>query len=403
MATTLSAPTWSASEAAHYMHTFKRLPVCLDHGEGVYVWDVGGKRYLDWVAGIAVNVLGHNHPVLVDAINTQARKLIHTSNLYYTMPQLELADLLVQRSCAERLFFVNSGAEANEGAVKLARKWGKLHKNGAYEVITALDSFHGRTLAMVAATGQPKYQEPYAPMPAGFVNVPFNDLAAIKGATTADTVAIMLEPVQGESGVHPSDPDYLQGVRDWCDEQGLLLIFDEIQTGMGRTGHFLGYQWYGIEPDVFTMAKGLAGGVPIGAFLAKGSAAEALGPGDHGSTFGGNPLACAAGVATVRTVLEHDLPANAGKQGGYLAAKIAELRREYPLITEIRARGMMIGFDLARDIAPQIVLSALERGLILNATGPNTIRIVPPLILNRGQVDEGIALLRQTLAGLKGA
>ncbi|HEV7215235.1 MAG TPA: aspartate aminotransferase family protein [Chloroflexota bacterium] len=396
----MTTTAWSVSEAAHYMHTFKRLPLCLERGQGVYVWDVEGKRYMDWVAGIAVNVLGYDHPAVVEAICEQAKKLIHTSNLYYTLPQLELADLLIKNSCAERLFFGNSGAEANEGAIKLARKWGKLHRKGAYEVITALDSFHGRTLAMVAATGQPKYQEPYAPMPAGFVNVPFNDLAAIKGATTAATVAVMLEPVQGESGVHPADPDYLQGVREWCDQQGLLLIFDEIQTGMGRTGHFLGYEWYKIEPDVFTMAKGLAGGVPIGAFLAKGSAAEALGPGDHGSTFGGSPLACAAGVATVKTVLEQELPANAGKQGGYLAAKLAELRQAFPIITEIRARGLMIAFDLAQDLAPTLVLKGLGEGLILNATGPRTVRIVPPLILTRREVDEGISLLRQALAGL---
>jgi acetylornithine/N-succinyldiaminopimelate aminotransferase len=399
----VTTTTWSASEAAHYMHTFKRLPICLDHGEGVYVWDVDGKRYMDWVAGIAVNVLGHAHPAVTAAICTQAKKLIHTSNLYYTIPQLELADLLIANSCAERVFFANSGAEANEGAIKLARKWGKQHRDGAYEVITALDSFHGRTLAMVAATGQPKYQEPYAPMPAGFVNVPFNDLAAAKAATTDATVAIMVEPVQGESGVHPADPDYLQGLREWCDQEGMLLIFDEIQTGMGRTGHFLGYEWYKVEPDVFTMAKGLAGGVPIGAFLAKGSAAEALGPGDHGSTFGGSPLACAAGVATVRTLLEQDLPANAGKQGGYLAAKLAELRREFPVITEIRARGLMIAFDLSEDVAPRLVLGGLEQGLILNNTGPHTIRIVPPLILNRREVDEGIGLLRSALSALKGA
>jgi acetylornithine/N-succinyldiaminopimelate aminotransferase len=399
----MTTTTWSASEAAHYMHTFKRLPICLDHGEGVYVWDVDGKRYMDWVAGIAVNVLGHAHPAVTAAICTQAKKLIHTSNLYYTIPQLELADLLIANSCAERVFFANSGAEANEGAIKLARKWGKQHRDGAYEVITALDSFHGRTLAMVAATGQPKYQEPYAPMPAGFVNVPFNDLAAAKAATTDATVAIMVEPVQGESGVHPADPDYLQGLREWCDQEGMLLIFDEIQTGMGRTGHFLGYEWYKVEPDVFTMAKGLAGGVPIGAFLAKGSAAEALGPGDHGSTFGGSPLACAAGVATVRTLLEQDLPANAGKQGGYLAAKLAELRREFPVITEIRARGLMIAFDLSEDVAPKLVLGGLEQGLILNNTGPHTIRIVPPLILNRREVDEGIGLLRSALSALKGA
>ncbi len=392
---------WSELESTYYMHTFKRLPVFLDHGQGVYVWDADGKQYLDWVAGIAVNVLGHAHPAVVNAVCSQAGKLIHTSNLYYTRPQLDLAELLCTNTCAERVFFVNSGAEANEGAIKLARKWGKQQRGGAYEIITVMDSFHGRTLAMVAATGQPKYQEPYAPMPSGFVNVPFNDFEEIQQATTADTVAVMIEPVQGESGVHPADPDYLKDIREWCDMQGLLLIFDEIQTGMGRTGHFMGYQWYGVEPDVFTMAKGLAGGVPIGAFLAKGSAAEALGPGDHGSTFGGNPLACAAGVATVKTLLEQELPANAGKQGGYLAARLSELRQQYPVITEIRARGLMIAFDLAQDVASKLVLVALERGLILNATGPNTIRIVPPLILTRKEVDEGIGLLQQSLAALE--
>ena len=397
------ATSYRESEAAHYMHTFKRLPICLERGQGVYVYDVDGKRYMDWVAGIAVNVLGYDHPAVVNAICTQAHKLIHTSNLYYTLPQLELAELLCRHSCAERVFFANSGAEANEGAVKLARKWGKQHRGGAYEVITVLDSFHGRTLAMVAATGQPKYQEPYTPLPEGFVNVPFNDLDAIQQATSERTVAVMLEPVQGESGVHPCDPDYLAGVREWCDRQGLLLILDEIQTGMGRTGHFLGYQWYGIEPDVFTMAKGLAGGVPIGAFLAKGSAAEALGPGDHGSTFGGSPLACAAGAATVKTIVEQDLPAEAGKQGGYLAARLSELRRDFPLITDVRARGLRIAFYLARDLAPALVQAGLEQGLILNFTGPRTIRIVPPLILSRQEVDEGIALLRAALGGVEAA
>ncbi len=388
-------------ESRHYMHTFKRLPVCFERGEGVYIYDTDGKRYLDLVAGIAVNVLGHIHPKLLRAINQQAQKLIHTSNLYYTLPQIELIQLLVKLTPAERIFFANSGAEANEGAIKLARRWGRKHRNGAYEVITAFNSFHGRTLAMVAATGQPKYQEPYEPLPPGFINVPFNDIEAIKTATTERTVAILLEPIQGESGIHPCLPEYVSAVKTWCEEQGLLLMFDEIQTGMGRTGHFLGADWYGTEADVFTLAKGLAGGVPIGAFCARGSAAEALEPGDHGSTFGGNPLACAAGVATIQAILEEDLMTNAGIQGGYLAAQVSALRQQFPIITEIRSRGLMIGFDLAQPLASQLVTKALDHGLILNATGPTTIRMVPPLILTRGQVDEGIHLLQAALTELE--
>lgn len=400
-AITTATATWSELEARYYMHTFKRLPVALDHGQGVYVYDADGKRYMDWLAGIAVNMLGHNHPALVEAITTQAKKLIHVTNIFYTKPQLDLAEILVNQTGMDRIFFANSGAEINEGAIKLARRWGKKNRGGAYEVITALNSFHGRTLAMVAATGQPHYQEPYEPLPAGFVNVPYNDFEAIQAATTADTVAIMLEPIQGESGVHLADPEYLANVREWCDMQGLLLIFDEIQTGCGRTGHFLAAQGYGIEPDVITLAKALAGGVPIAALLARGTAAEAFEPGDHGGTFGGNPLACAAGVATMQTLLGQDLMKNASEQGGYLMAKLSELRQEFPFITEVRGRGLMIAFDMSVDLAPKLVLNGLTEGIILNATGPRTIRIAPPLILTRAEVDEGIGLLKQALAKLE--
>ncbi len=402
-ATTSATATWSELEARYYMHTFKRLPLAIDHGDGVYVVDADGKRYMDWLAGIAVNTLGHNHPALVGAITEQAKKLIHITNLFYTKPQLDLAALLCEHTGMERVFFANSGAEINEGAIKLARIWGKKNRGGAYEVITAMNSFHGRTLAMVAATGQPHYQEPYEPLPSGFTNVPYNDFEAIQAATTADTVAIMLEPIQGESGIHLADPQYLADVREWCDMQGLLLIFDEIQSGMGRTGHFLAAQGYGIEPDVITLAKALAGGVPIGALLARGSAAEAFGPGDHGGTFGGNPLACAAGVAVMRTLLEQNLMKNASDQGGYLMAKLSELRNTFPFITEVRGRGLMIAFDMSIAKAPALVLAAISEGLIVNATGPNTIRIVPPLILTRAQVDEGIAALKKALAKLEDA
>jgi len=336
------------------MHTFNRQPVVLVRGEGARVWDESGKSYLDMVAGLAVNVLGHCHPAVVEAITAQAKKLIHTTNLYYTTPQLELAELLIENSCADRVFFANSGAEANEGALKLARKWGRLTRGGAYEVITAINSFHGRTLATLAATGQEKFHKPFAPMPDGFLSVPFNDLEAIKAATSPKTCAIMLEVVQGESGVNIADRDYLVGVRKWCDEQGLLLIFDEIQAGLGRTGKWLSFEHYGVEPEVYTLAKGMAGGVPIGAFLAKESAAV-LAPGDHGSTFGGGPLACAAGVATVKTIFAENLAARSAELGEYALVKLRELQSRHDVISNVRGLGLMVAFDLKTDSAATIV------------------------------------------------
>ncbi|MBX6770526.1 MAG: acetylornithine transaminase [Chloroflexi bacterium] len=378
------------------MRTFNRMPVVLVRGEGCRVWDEQGESYLDMVAGLAVNVLGHCHPAVVDAITRQARQLIHTTNLYYTIPQLELAQLLIENSCADRIFFANSGAEANEGAIKLARKWGRLKRGGAYEIITATDSFHGRTLATLAATGQPKYHKPFEPMPAGFLSVPYNDLDALKRATSERTCAVMLEVIQGESGVHLADHDYLVGVRRWCDEQGLLLIFDEIQCGLGRTGRFLAFEHHGVEPDIFTLAKGLAGGVPIGAFLAK-EACSVFEPGDHGSTFGGGPLACAAGVATVSTILRENLAAHSAEIGAYALGKLRELQARHPVVTEVRGLGLMLAFDLADEIAPALALKALGRGVILNATGPRTIRMVPPLIIGTAEVDEAIAVIDDLL------
>jgi len=393
---------WLELEQKYYMRTFNRLPVVLVRGEGTRVWDENGRCYLDMVAGIAVNVLGHCHPAVVEALTRQARTLIHTSNLYYTIPQLELAELLINHSCADRVFFANSGAEANEGAIKLARKYGRLHRHGAYEIITVTGSFHGRTLATLAATAQPKYQEPFAPMPEGFRSVPFNDLEALQAATTERTCAVLLEVVQGESGVHLADGDYLRGVRAWCDQHNLLLILDEIQTGMGRTGRFLAYEHHGIEPDIFTMAKGLAGGVPIGAVLAKERAAVFT-PGDHGSTFGGNPLACAAGVATVRTILEPDLAAHSARVGRYLLEQLRALQTRQPAIAQVRGLGLMVAFDLTTDRAAEVVRGALQRGLILNNTGPRTIRMVPPLILTEAEVDEAVAIIAETLADLPAA
>ncbi|HLG50608.1 MAG TPA: aspartate aminotransferase family protein, partial [Chloroflexota bacterium] len=323
-------------------------------------------------------------------------QLIHTTNLYYTIPQLELAQLLIENSCADRIFFANSGAEANEGAIKLARKWGRLKRGGAYEIITATDSFHGRTLATLAATGQPKYHKPFEPMPAGFLSVPYNDLDALKRATSERTCAVMLEVIQGESGVHLADHDYLVGVRRWCDDQGLLLIFDEIQCGLGRTGRFLAFEHHGVEPDIFTLAKGLAGGVPIGAFLAK-EACSVFEPGDHGSTFGGGPLACAAGVATVSTILRENLAAHSAEVGAYALGKLRELQARHPVVTEVRGLGLMLAFDLADEIAPTLARKALDRGVILNATGPRTIRMVPPLIISTAEVDEAVAVIDDLL------
>jgi acetylornithine/N-succinyldiaminopimelate aminotransferase len=387
---------WQELEKKYYMRTFNRMPVVLVRGEGCRVWDEQGKSYLDMVAGLAVNVLGHCHPAVVDAITRQARQLIHTTNLYYTIPQLELAQLLIENSCADRIFFANSGAEANEGAIKLARKWGRLKRGGAYEIITATDSFHGRTLATLAATGQPKYHKPFEPMPAGFLSVPYNDLDALKRATSERTCAVMLEVIQGESGVHLADHDYLVGVRRWCDDQGLLLIFDEIQCGLGRTGRFLAFEHHGVEPDIFTLAKGLAGGVPIGAFLAK-EACSVFEPGDHGSTFGGGPLACAAGVATVSTILRENLAAHSAEVGTYALGKLRELQARHPVVAEVRGLGLMLAFDLADEIAPTLALKALDRGVILNATGPRTIRMVPPLIISTAEVDEAVAVIDDLL------
>jgi len=387
---------WMELEKTFMMTTYARLPLVLEHGQGCWVWDTTGKKYLDMVAGIAVNVLGHCHPVVVEALANQSKTLIHTSNLYYTIPQIELAKLLVENSCASRVFFANSGAEANEGAIKLARKWGKQNRNGAYEVISMRSSFHGRTLATLAATGQHKYQAPFEPMPDGFKQVPFNDMVSLREAVSEKTVAVLVEPVQGESGVHPARKRYLELLRQWCDEQNLLLIFDEIQTAVGRTGHLFGYQHFGVEPDIFTMAKGTAGGVPIGVILAKERACV-FQHGDHGTTFGGNPLATATALAVMRYVIENKLWENAEKIGAHLRSRLEELKAQNSQITEVRSVGLMIGIDFEQDVAKDIMLRALDKGLIINSTGPKTLRMVPPLILTQQEADQAIVMLASSL------
>jgi acetylornithine aminotransferase/acetylornithine/N-succinyldiaminopimelate aminotransferase len=333
----------------------------------------------------------------VSAVSEQVRILIQTSNQFYTVPQIRLAELLVENSCLDRVFFCNSGAEATEGAVKLARRYGRLHLDGAYEVITAMSSFHGRTLAMVAATGQLKHQEPYVPLPEGFVHVDYNDIGAIKGATGKKICAVMLEVIQGEGGVNVPDDGYLKQVRSWCDEQGILLILDEIQTGIGRTGVLFAYQHYGIEPDIITLAKGLGGGVPIGAFLAK-EKASVFGPGDHGSTFGGNPLACSAGYATLKYILEHNIVENCQQVGDYLKASLERLKASFESVVEVRGRGLLLALELSGDIADSVVKACLEDGLLINAVKPNAVRFMPPMIIGERDVDEAMGILERVLA-----
>lgn len=389
---------WVALEQKYYQHTFTRN-IVLERGEGVHVWDSRGNRYLDLVAGIAVNVLGHTHPAVVQAIIDQAQQLIHVSNLYVNVRQIELAEQLFNVSGGMRSFFSNSGAEANEGAIKLARKFGRLNRNGAYEVISMERSFHGRTLATTSATGQKKYQDTWLPLAPGFKQVPFNDLAAVKAATTDNTIAVLVEGVQGEGGIYTASTEYMQGLRAWCDEQNLVLICDEVQAGMARTGKFFSWEHMGIRPDITTMAKGLAGGVPIGAMLAA-PRLDIFEPGDHGTTFGGNPIACAAGVATIQTIQRDHLAENARTMGDYLHGKLLGLKQKYGFIMEVRGLGLMRAFDLAQPNAQQIMDAALKRGLLITNAGPSTIRMIPPLILTQADVDEAIDLLDQSLGDL---
>jgi len=387
---------WRELESRVYMGVFRRTPLVIVRGEGSRVWDEDGRSYLDLVAGWAVNSLGHCHPVVVEAIREQAGILIQTSNQYYTVPQLKLAQLLVDNSPMDRVFFANSGAEANEGAVKLARKYGKTRLNGAYEVITTLKSFHGRTLAMVAATGKPAYQRDFVPLPPGFVNVPYNDISAIKQATTDKTCAVMLEPIQGEGGVNVPDQAYMEEVRAWCTERGLLLILDEIQTGVARTGTLWGFQQFGIEPDVMTLAKGLAGGVPIGAFMCK-EEFSVLEPGDHGSTFGGNPLACAAGAAVMRFVMENDLAGRVRKVGSHLMEGLLGMKARRSDIVDVRGRGLLVAVELSEEKAPQVLSRCLERGLLVNSVSPTILRLMPALTITEAEIDEALEILESAL------
>jgi acetylornithine/N-succinyldiaminopimelate aminotransferase len=389
---------WKAQESRYYMHVVNRQPVVIERGNGARVWDVDGKEYLDFTAGWAVVNLGHNHPAVTKAIQEQAEMLLQTSNQFYTLPQLQLAEALVENSSLDKVFFSNSGAEANEGAVKLARKYGRLQRNGGQEIITVLNSFHGRTLAMAAATGQPAYQEAWAPLTPGFVNVPYDDLEAVKGATHAGTCAIMVEVLQGEGGVNVPTEGYLKGLREWCDANGLLLIFDEIQTGMGRLGTLFGYESFGVEPDVMTLAKGLGNGVPVGAFLCRDSC-DVLEPGDHGSTFGGNALATAAANATVRFMVENDIPAQAKQVGEYFRKGLDAFKtRHEAAVADVRGMGLLLAMQFNDTIARDVVAACNQEGLLLNPVRPDAIRFMPPLIITESDIDEALEKLERGLA-----
>jgi predicted acetylornithine/succinylornithine family transaminase len=387
----------------YLLQTYRRAPVAFSHGQGVWLYDLEGKRYLDFIGGIAVSVLGHAHPRLVAAIQAQAARLLHVSNLFHIAEQAALGRWLVEHSALDRVFFCNSGAEANEAAIKLARKWGRRDGRDRYEIIVTHHSFHGRTMGTLAATMQPKYQQPFAPLLPGFAAVPFDDLDAIPGATTERTCAVLVEPVQGEGGIHPASPAYLQGLREWCDAHELLLMLDEVQTGMGRTGTLFAYEQYGIEPDVMTLAKGLGGGVPIGAMLVKEKAA-ALVPGDHGSTFGGNPLACAAALAVCETVVEEGLPKHAAAMGQRFVAGLQRLvdDRHGPA-KGVRGRGLLLGLELDGEVAPTIVDHCREAGLLVNAVRPTTLRFAPPLIVQPDEIDQALAILERVLGDVGAA
>ena len=390
---------WIALEEKYYAQTVRRQPIVLVRGEGTRVWDADGKEYLDFTAGWAVTNLGHSHPAMVEAIQEQAATLIQTSNQFFTIPQIKLAQTLIENSCLDRVFFGNSGAEAVEGALKLARKYGKANRDGAYEVITAFNSFHGRTLTTIAATGQPHYQEAFQPLTPGYVHVDYDDVEAIIEATTEKTAAVMLEPIQGEGGVNIPADDYLQRVRKWCDEQGILLILDEVQTGLGRLGSLFGYQEYGVEPDVITLAKGLGGGVPIGAFMSK-EHCMALEPGDHGSTYGGNALTTAAAFASTQFIIDNDIPANAKAMGAHLTAALGNLKSRHGVIGEVRGRGLLIALEFNEDVAADVLTNANASGVLLNMVKPNTLRFMPPLNITADEIDEGVARLEKAISNL---
>ncbi|MGE5573402.1 MAG: acetylornithine transaminase [Bacteroidota bacterium] len=406
-------PTGRIAELSetYLMNTYSRAPIAPVRGSGARLWDAGGREYLDFLGGIAVCALGHSHPAVVAAVQRQAASLLHCSNLYLIEGQALLAKAILDGSPFGKAFFCNSGAEANEAAIKLARKYARAVRRDEerYEIVTALNSFHGRTLATVAATGQPRYQKGFEPLPPGFRYVPFNDAAALEEAVSGQTAAVLLEAIQGEGGVHVADQAYLQHARQICDERGALLVLDEVQTGMGRTGKMFAFEHYGIEPDAITLAKSLGGGVPIGALLAKNEVAAAFTPGTHASTFGGNPLACAAALAVVETIRAEGLVERAAEAGRYFAGALGSLAGRFPQVVEVRGKGLMLGMELAprsgKGRGPEaparaVTAACLARGLLVNAVSDTTLRFLPPLVVGRTDIDEAVAILEKAMAAV---
>jgi len=393
----MTADELMALSDKYIMETYRRFPIVLVRGSGARVWDSNGKEYLDFVAGIAVCSLGHSHPKVVEAIKKQVEILTHVSNLYYSEPQIRFARMLVENSFADKVFFCNSGAEANEAAIKLARKYA--HENmagGKYELITMIDSFHGRTLATVTATGQTKFQIGFSPLPEGFKYIPFNDIPALEDAISDKTCGIMLEPIQGEGGIKIPDDQYLNKVRKICDDRGILMILDEVQVGMGRTGALFAYEHHKIKPDIVTLAKAVGNGFPVGVMMTSDRIASAFQPGNHASTFGGNPLAMAASLATMENILNHGILENVIKVGEYFLKRLHELKSRYTAIKDIRGRGLIIGMELTFEGAG-IVKECMDKGLLINCTGGNVLRFVPPLIITEKDVDVAVGVLGEVI------
>jgi acetylornithine/N-succinyldiaminopimelate aminotransferase len=377
------------------LYVTDRPPVVMQRGEGMYLFDTEGKRYLDFVGGWAVTALGHCPPVLIKALKEQAEILINCSPAFFNPGMIAFAELLVRHSCFDRAWFGNTGAEVNEAAIKMARKYGTLHKKGAYEIITTDHSFHGRTLATMSATGKPQWEPLFEPKAGGFIHVPFNDLPAIQKTLNEKTIAMMLELIQGEGGVNIADPAYIQGIRKLCDEQGILMIVDEVQTGLGRCGTLFAYEQYGVEPDIMTLAKGIGGGYPLAAMLAKETFC-CFAAGDHGGTYGGNSLSMAVGMAVVEEIITRDLSSYAVKMGDYIKDQLRAVASRFDL-SNIRGRGLLLAFDLPGEEGKEIVNKALAKGLLLNSPQPASIRLMPPLIVEKGHADDMITILRAVL------
>lgn len=381
------------------MNTYASFPIVLDRGEGCYVYDTDGKEYLDFVAGIAVNTLGYNNKKLEENIVAQFRKLHHCSNLYWTEPTIALAEKLTQNSAFDKVFFCNSGTEAIEAGLKLSRKYGNMkHGEERYEIITMENSFHGRTFGSVTATGQTKYQKGFGPLLPGVSHVKYNSIEDLKKAVTDKTCAIVVEAIQGEGGVCPAEQEFLENIRDICDEKDIVLVFDEVQTGIGRTGKLFAYEMYGVEPDIICMAKGLAGGIPMGAMMAKDRIASAFEPGNHASTFGGNPLACSAALTVLDELLENGLMENVKAQGERLKKGLEALKEKYSVVEDVRGMGLMQGIAVKPELVKGIVASAIENGLLLVGAGANVIRFVPPLVVGEAEIDKALEIMEKAIA-----